>query len=329
MKQIFLHIGLSKTGSTTIQSFLAKNRDKLYNSGYLCPQTGTNPRAKEKHHHNLAWQITGRKKVDVTLGTWKELHQEVESSNLNNIIVSSESFQGVDKEQIEILKSELKPYQAKIIVYLRRQDLQLESKYIQSIKRGEIKRGQSKTKDILSYASAKNQKKYFDYYQLLEPWSKGFGISNVIVRPLERTQIPNLCQDILNIIGITDFKHFSEVNSKNIKPGRKNLEVLKFANSIYKHLPESEKRNCMQTIRKYLTKNLPEASKYRLIPYTESVKILEQYQESNQAVAQEYLGREDGILFYEQLEEYEHSDLTMEDFTKEELIILIEALRCC
>lgn len=139
MKKIFLHIGLSKTGSTTIQSFLAINRDNLYNFGYLHPQTGTNPREKEKPHHNLAWQITGRKKADITLGTWKDLHQEIDSSNLNKIIITSESFQGVDEKQIKILESELKPYEVKIIVYLRRQDLQLESKYIQGIKRGEIK----------------------------------------------------------------------------------------------------------------------------------------------------------------------------------------------
>ena len=37
MKKAYLHIGVEKTGTTTIQSFLAKNREALRVEGYLYP----------------------------------------------------------------------------------------------------------------------------------------------------------------------------------------------------------------------------------------------------------------------------------------------------
>lgn len=270
----------------------------------------------------MAWQITGHKQLDRTLGTWKELHKELETSNLNNNIISSESFGAANKKQIEILGLELKPYKVKIIVYFRRQDIQLESKYVQK-----IKKGKSDTTDIISFVES--QKEYFDYYQRIKPWSEVFGVSNIIVRPLEKTQIPNLCQDILNIFGLPDFKNFSEVDNQNIKPGRKSLEVQKLVNDIYKNYPKNEKKNYLKKIRKYLEKNWSEESRYRLLPYSYAVKILDQFKESNKEVAQKYLGRKDGILFYEQIEKYEHSDITIEDFSREELVVLIQALKFC
>ena len=37
-KTIYLHIGTPKTGTTSIQSYLAKNYKDLYNDGYLVPK---------------------------------------------------------------------------------------------------------------------------------------------------------------------------------------------------------------------------------------------------------------------------------------------------
>ena len=41
MKTLYLHIGVHKTGSTSIQDFLFKNANLLENQGYFYPKGGS------------------------------------------------------------------------------------------------------------------------------------------------------------------------------------------------------------------------------------------------------------------------------------------------
>ncbi|QFT83272.1 hypothetical protein FIU89_21805 (plasmid) [Roseovarius sp. THAF27] len=45
MKTLYLHIGLHKTGSTSLQSALFENLDLLKARGYLLPEAGRRHRA--------------------------------------------------------------------------------------------------------------------------------------------------------------------------------------------------------------------------------------------------------------------------------------------
>ena len=324
MKKLFLHIGPLKTGSTTIQTFLYENRDNLRNSGYLYPQTGMPPKKSPFQHsaqHNLSWLIIKSERANPDFGTWKEVHKEIENANLDNIIISSEFFENANKRQINILKSKLEFYEVKILIYVRRQDLQIESLYTQGIKDGWC------ATDLLSFVEQRKNKS--DYYKLLEPWKQAFGIRNIIVRPLEKIQIPNICTDILKVVGITNYDNFRAVDSKNIRPGRKALEVLKLANKIYNNQPKHQYQKYVRKVKNKLNKlkkDWVDKEQYRLLSYSDSCKILDYYKESNQAVAKEYLGRKDGVLFYEQLENYENDNCTIEDLSQEELLSLILAL---
>ena len=315
MKKIYIHIGLYKTGSTTLQAFLQANQNNLLNYGYLYPRTGALGRFEA--HHNLAWLLRNPKNANPTLGTWKELHEEIKAANIDNVIISSENFE-LNNQKINSLKSELEPYEVKIIVYLRRQDRRLESLYTQRVKRGFY------SDNILSFCEQKRNTS--DYYNFLKPWKQTFGISNIIVRPLEKNQIPNICHDFLKIIGVRNFDDFIRVQNQNVKPGRKALEVLKFINKIYEN-KSSTKKAYLQQINNFICKQWSDEKSYRLLSYSDSVKILEWYKQSNIKVAQEYLGRENGTLFYEPLEHYENSKLSLEDFSQEELLGLIEQIK--
>ncbi len=312
MKQLFLHIGLYKTGSTTLQAFFQKNRNTLRNYGYLYPLTGSSSRFHG--HHNLAWLLRKTKNADPTLGTWQELHKEIETANLDKIVISSENFDSNNSKYINSLKSELKSYEVKIIVYVRRQDLRLESLYNQEIKQGLY------SGDVFSFLSQKREGS--DYYKRLEPWKQIFGIDNLIVRPLEKTQIPNICHDLLKIIGITDFNNFSEIKNQNIKLGRKVLEVLKLVNKIYENNPQKREKYS-KVIANFTKEYWSDYRSYRLLSYSDSLKILEWYKQSNIDLAKEYLARQDGVLFYEELKPYENNNFTIEDLSKEELLTLI------
>ena len=315
MKKVFLHIGLHKTGSTSLQAFLHRNRNTLRDYGYLYPQTGASSRFD--CHHNLAWLLTNwSNKADPSLGTWKELHQEIDNTSLNKIIISSEEFEfvGMVHKGIKCLKSELESYEVKIIIYIRRQDKRLESHYINCIKAGFY------SGDILSFCEKKRNT--YDYYKLIEPWKQTFGIDNIIVRPLERTQIPSIYNDFLKVIGITKHDNFLEVEDQNIRPGIKELEIFKNINKLYNN-QQLERKKYLKQINEFLNKHRAgDERSYRLLSYSDSVKILEWYKQSNIKVAQECLGREDGTLFYETVEYYESNDLSLKDFSKEELLRL-------
>ncbi|MDJ0690551.1 MAG: hypothetical protein QNJ41_18830 [Xenococcaceae cyanobacterium MO_188.B32] len=322
MKKVFLHIGLHKTGSTSLQAFLHRNRNTLRDYGYLYPQTGASSRFD--CHHNLAWLLMNwSNKADPSLGTWKELHQEIDNTSLNKIIISSEEFEfvGMGKKSLNCLKSELEYYEVKIIVYIRRQDKRLESQYTDNIKNGFYS---GNVLSLLPFCD--KMREASNYEKVLESWAQTFGIDNIIVRPLEKTQIPSIYHDFLEIIGITNFDNFIEVEAQNTKRGRKALEALKVINKIYENQPVARKRY-LQQINKFKKKHCTDDERsYRLLSYSDSVKILESYKQSNIKVAQKYLDREDGTLFYEPLEYYESSDFSLEDFSKEELLTLIRIL---
>ncbi len=316
MKKLFLHIGLYKTGSTTLQAHLQKNRNSLRNCGYLYPLTGASDMFDA--HHNLAWLLRNPKVADPNLGTWKELHEEIKTANIDNVIISSENFQLNDQTQMDNLQSQLAAYEVKVIVYLRRQDRRLESLYTQRVKRG-FYHG-----NIFSFCES--QRRRSNYYKLLEPWKQIFGLDNVIVRPLEKTQISNICDDLFKIIGIQKNNSFLEVENKNVKPGRKALEIYKIINKTYEDQPE-KRQNYLQQVNRFINKNWSDEKSYRLLSYSDSVKIMEWYQQSNMKVAEEYLDRKDGTLFYEPLEYYESSKLNLQDFNQEELLGLIENIK--
>ena len=313
MKKIFLHIGLHKTGSSSLQAFLYKNADKLRDYGYLYPKMGIP--FKGEAHHNLAWLLKNEThRADFNFGTWSEFHKEIETTNLDNIIISSEDFEP-GKRIIDSLKLELKFYEVKIIAYIRRQDLRLESQYIQHIKQG------LDCENIFSFC--KKQRRNSDYYKLLKLWEQAFGLNNLIVRPLEKAQISNICQDFLKILGVNNFKYFDKTKNKNTRPGSKTLEALKFVSKVYKKELHQEKKKYLNIIAYYTQKHWYEENNYRLLSYSESSKILKWYEQSNQAVAREYLGRENGILFYEKLESYNNHKLDIGDLSRDELLELL------
>ncbi|MGK7936150.1 MAG: hypothetical protein AB4206_10195 [Xenococcaceae cyanobacterium] len=316
MKKLFLHIGLHKTGSTTLQTFLLQNKKVLSDFGYLYPKIGIPPTLMG--HHNLAWLLNNDKRADSNFGNWQQLHEEIKDSNFNKIIISSEDFESANRRFIHDLKSNLESYEVKVIVYIRRQDRQIESQYTQHTKDGIF------SGDLLSFCE--KMRNNSDFYRLLESWKQEFGNDNLIVRPLEKEQIPNICHDFLRHININEIDYFTNVKNQNTKPGRKTIEILKLVNRIYENKPQERKKAYLRKIVNFTAKYWSDQRNYRLLSYSDASKIMKWYEQSNQAIAREYLGRENGILFYEQLEPYENEAFDLEDLSIEELLSLILAI---
>ncbi|NES69225.1 MAG: hypothetical protein F6K24_30340, partial [Okeania sp. SIO2D1] len=161
MATIYLHIGLNKAGSTSLQHFLANNRDIFLSHGYLYPITGT--LNNHRNHHNLAWCFPNKfqnynSNYNPKLGTWDDLFEEINHSVADKIIISSEFFNTFDELKISQLKLKLNKFNIKIIVYIRRQDLRIKSMYKQGVKGNVFSETIEQRLEIL--------KSHNDYYRL-------------------------------------------------------------------------------------------------------------------------------------------------------------------
>lgn len=152
MNPVFLHIGMPKTGTTSIQHFLNQNRRALCARGFVVPRT-----PGRTNHKNLALYALpdhGRQKMRRANGLdtpgeimrFRELFltrfaEEAASwSNDQTVVLSSEHMSLLRKpddfQRLKRLLAVMGDRPIRIVIYLRRQDLFYLSGYSQRIKSG-------------------------------------------------------------------------------------------------------------------------------------------------------------------------------------------------
>ena len=303
MKTLYLHIGVHKTGSTSIQDFLFKNAKLLENQGYFYPTGGSYYHRPSSSQSLLALSLLEKKPSHLSniiftkAGCIKDIQKDIEGSRSENIIVSSEHFRHMNSlDQIIELKNVFLPVvdYIKVIVYLRRQDLVVESAWTQKIKTGSLS---ISFEDYVDYTIDFADKVYdhFDYNGLLENFSKVFGVDNLFVRVFEKGQLHQGCvvMDFLNLIGIKQLK--DSIKRLNEAPSIERIEVIR---SIVGKVESQEARAAFIRLLKFVPLQLDE-SKYSLFSNEARENYLRRYKESNAKVAKNFLHREDEVLFYE------------------------------
>jgi hypothetical protein len=131
-----VHIGLHKTGSTSIQKMLAAEESRLRECGIVYPKTGRN--GPEGAHHLLAWELNRKPGFDGSTH-FNALADELESAKWpDRVILSSENFSAhIDRPRLMARlrrKIERLGYRLRIIAYVRPQEAALQSLYTQKLK---------------------------------------------------------------------------------------------------------------------------------------------------------------------------------------------------
>jgi hypothetical protein len=181
-----LHIGTEKTGSTSIQVYLYKNRRKLRRAGYHVLQCagkyasraipaaciadnkpdeylrdlGINtPQERQAHRDGLSQSIT------------RELAEL--PASVHTVLISSEHFHSriQTEEEMDNVHRLLSPFfdEFKIICYLREQVVTCSSWYSTALKGG----GTKSFSDFMKMC--RPQRHYFNYYKMLASWERRFG----------------------------------------------------------------------------------------------------------------------------------------------------------
>ena len=136
-KQLILHVGFHKSGTSAVQETLAVQRDQLQAEGVLYPSIG------RKAHHRIAWALTqkawGWKKRGGEVTPFKHFTRMaslINRSKSPKIVLSSEFFSELTAEKIQLIASAIKNRKVKVLFTLRPLAKLLGSSYQQYLKYG-------------------------------------------------------------------------------------------------------------------------------------------------------------------------------------------------
>ena len=179
MRELVIHIGAHKTGTTSLQSCFDDHAHTLRAAGVLYP------RSNWYHHsqHRLAFAMKGMR--DPKAGTVPDLASEIASLNAaiaaggcDKAFISSEEFFSCPPEGITALKEGLEVDRVRIVATLRRPDTLLVSMYNQKVKQpgNQFARGiQAFVKDPFLLD------RDMDFLTCMTPWIDTFGEDQVTV----------------------------------------------------------------------------------------------------------------------------------------------------
>ena len=189
---LLLHIGPAKTGTTSIQNFLALNRQRLKESGVFYA-TSFGPEKLVAFTESDPWKLAKPKfGIDSTekqdqFRSQMELkfQSELNGNNCHQTIISNELLHSriSNPEQIQFLKSILDKYflSVKILMYIRRQDLMAVSRYFTGLGSGHTVSGHFKNPD----------KNFYDFFAIHQKWANYFGSENINTRIFSQEKFIN------------------------------------------------------------------------------------------------------------------------------------------
>ena len=120
---LVVHIGPHKTGTSSLQSLLHDNRDRLIQNSVQYVGTRVN-------HHIGALAFLRRKGLDDSIPAlrhWNQIVQEIHASKANICVISSEHFSYAEPSQIVRLADQFRSFRLRVLISARPLDAVLPS----------------------------------------------------------------------------------------------------------------------------------------------------------------------------------------------------------
>lgn len=208
-KELYIHIGPPKTGSTTLQKLLAEQADsdqpEIYypkagriNDGRPSLRSnGTKVYSEQYHvinHTNIFYALIGTMIDPSSDDVLCMLTKEVAESDHSPIVISSEGFFWLN-EQIPKLINCLPNCSIKVLLYIRNPFNRTLSSYREKV------RTENMTCSFDKFVSEEDF--FVKEPAVIDRWAKYIKRENVITRPFEHiTAGPGLYQDLCGLVGI-------------------------------------------------------------------------------------------------------------------------------
>ena len=279
MKNIFIHIGTHKTGSTAIQRALYAGRWALRLS--RCAVVAVPP----SFHWMMRTECIDQARVAKAQQRLTRLLTALKHRQAERFVLRWEGFSGDpytgygNAECVaETLRKVTKGHHVTLVVFLRRQDQLVESLYTQRIHEG----GSLGFRDFWESLG----ELAFDWDRHLSAFENQFGKQNIRVRAYDRTFLPDsesLIETFGELIDCPNLPTTSNSNAANAGYTRDALEIARLVNP---HLDDPHRRVLRQILQEHLSKAPFED--YAFFGRGERRAVLQRYRTSNQRVADRY-----------------------------------------
>lgn len=277
---LVIHIGTHKTGTTALQSFLARHSDSLRDKGLRYLATG---RDDTTAHHPLPWSLRGKHKVPMSI--WAKLRAELGHNPARYDVLSSEGFWFTEAAAV---KAELAGVRdVRIVMYLRRQDKYLQSLYKQTVTGGRrISFEEWRAKYVFRG----------DYLKVVRDWVGQFGAEAVEIRPYERRGATvNVVGDFLGALGIDAGEEMERVSKRRRNPTPRR-EVLNFIRAFNQLDLECNRDAMLASI---VRRNDAYIRSADLLDPAQCAALMAEFAQSNGELAARYYRDRDDPLFPE------------------------------
>lgn len=314
MKTLYLHIGTTKTGTTSIQKFCLQNQNLLQEKNYCFPDSihryenrkNATFRYKGIHRNGhflvgSVWDKNGRHNTAEEDRLFHEGMQNVASlfQTYDNIILSDEGIWYMSSYGKRDLWDKLKAhadahgYQIMIIVYLRRQDDFLISNWNQAVKENCM------TDSVEAHLEETLQTRVmrYSYGEKLDSIAQVFGKDHMIVRRFDSQSFyqGSIYADFLHCMQLELTDEYlplkNTINNTSLEGNA--LEIMRILNTL-PDLDAVQRLLCLRHLRKVTEIS---GSRFSMLSGEERREFMSHFEEGNRHVADEYIG--DGAPLFE------------------------------
>ena len=293
-RKLFVHIGMPKAGSTSIQAMLAGWPAFFERAGIHVAVAG-----RQAGSHSQLYDDDGEPRRSV----WNDLLHELIHCPARRFVMSWEPFaaghsrdrrrsSGNRASDVAAL-GEAADVDVRIVAYVRPQYQYMESLYAESVKLG------SWTAPFGVVVEDYLQKQRFDYHKALRPWRDTFA-DRIAIHPLDHAHMGNgALEHFLGVVGAVDPALAWVQRRRNPRIGAKHVEVLRLAGAALAALGADRpaRARLLEPLRlgvpALLAADLPFAG---LTP-AEVDAVSQHFAASNARFARDYGIDPDGVLF--------------------------------
>lgn len=185
----YVHIGTHKTGTTSIQGFLASNRERFAAHGVCLPIAGTERDSGVATHRELARELRGDPAFEPAAGGLAAVCDELARSDARAACLTCEDFTFLYDAPAALtrLRDGIRAagFEPRIVVYLRAQASYCTAVYAENVRHGYRVPFERYFSDVLErgcYVWDGGTGPPFDYNVLLDGFARVFGRDAIVAR---------------------------------------------------------------------------------------------------------------------------------------------------
>jgi hypothetical protein len=210
MKELFVHIGVLKTGTTAIQSHFSVY-DRLHRCfGFRYPRLGNSPYRNMDVADDIQTATGG-------FATRSKYLQHLEKSGCRRFLISAEKMFHLPRAP-EYFNGFSRSARVRIIIFVRRQDRYMESLYRQLVKNPRPALGIDFGSYVKHRLEAPERRCRHEWRSCLEPWERMFGKDNITIFPYNEYRRVDSISLVADLVGLRFSKRLPSLGLRSGNP---------------------------------------------------------------------------------------------------------------